>query len=61
MKAIIGGIGFVLLFLYAACVDGIADQYGMGTLMVSGVIVIAVVGLCILISNLPSGGAEEWR
>jgi MFS family permease len=56
MKNIASGIAFTLIFALAACVDGIADAYGMRTLMIVGAAVLAVAGLCIVYSNLPDGG-----
>jgi hypothetical protein len=56
MKNIANGIAFTLIFGLAACVDGIADQYGMKTLVIVGAAVLAVSGLCILYSNLAEGG-----
>lgn len=56
MKKLAGGIAITLMFIMAACVDGIADQYGMGVLAVSCGAACLVSLVLIWYSNLPEGG-----
>ena len=56
MKKLAGGIAIALVFMMAACVDGIADQYGMGVLMIAGGAVCLLALALIWYSNLPEGG-----
>lgn len=56
MKNIASGIAFTLVFALAACVDGIADAYGMRTLMIAGGAVCLLALALIWYSNLPEGG-----
>lgn len=46
-------VAMVLIFFYAACLDGIAEAYSTRTLIISGLIVMAIAGVLIWYSNLP--------
>lgn len=56
MKRAASGIAFGLIFMLAACIDGIADEYGLAVLALVGAVVLGIAGICTWYSNLPEGG-----
>lgn len=47
MRRVASGIAFALVMMLALCIDGIATEYGMGTLIIVGGAVLAVAGVCV--------------
>lgn len=56
MKKVASGIAFALVMGLALCIDGIATEYGMRTLMIVGGVVMAVAGVCAWYGERPEGG-----
>ena len=56
MKRAASGIAFGLIFMLAACIDGIADEYGLAVLMIVGLAVMAVAGVLAWYGERPEGG-----
>lgn len=55
-KATAAGIATMVVFFYAMCIDGIEEAYGMDVLVISGLIVMVIAGVCVWYSNRLDGG-----
>jgi hypothetical protein len=56
MRRIASGIAFGLIFMLAACIDGIVDEYGMAVLCIVGGAVCLVSLALVWYAERPEGG-----
>lgn len=56
MRRVASGIAFGLIFMLAACVDGIVDEYGMAVLAIVGGAVCLVALALAWYGERPEGG-----